>query len=249
MKPTVFYSWQSDAALDDCKHFIRDALKDALKALKRDDEIVDALRLDQDTKGVAGTPDVAATIYSKISTCAVFVSDLTLVGNANSKKMPNANVALETGYAAAEVGWPRIIGVMNTSKSFGTSKELIFDLIHKRHPIEYSFDDEKPDRCRIRQGLAGELAIRIKASLSESHTQAERMLARLDFQTYTFMSRLGKSRFFNLGPNEGVLQGQLVRLLDLGLLRFEHSLEAGLYAYHWTYLGHLVLGRLGIMAA
>jgi hypothetical protein len=160
MKPTVFYSWQSDAADDDCKFFIKDALRAALKRLKRDDDIVDSPRLDHDTLDVPGTPDVAATIYSKISSCAVFVSDLTLVGAVNSKKMPNTNVALEHGFAAGQIGWQRVVSVMNSSKSFGIAKELIFDLIHQRHPIEYVIDQHTEDRKAVQNRLSEDLALR-----------------------------------------------------------------------------------------
>ncbi len=59
MKPTVFYSWQSDAPENDRKHFIRDAIKGALKKLNREEESVDAPRLDQDTRDVSGMPDIA----------------------------------------------------------------------------------------------------------------------------------------------------------------------------------------------
>lgn len=245
VKAIIFYSWQSDAPEDDCRYFIRDALKQAVKILKRDDEVIPAPRLDSDTSDVAGMPDVAATIYSKVTTSAVFVADLTLVARAGAKKCPNANVALELGYAAAEIGWSRLVGVMNTGEGFGTAKELIFDLVHKRHPFEYALPADA-DRKAVQTKLAGNLALAIKASLAESHVQADRLAERLELRTFSFLTHFGKADFFNLGAGEMVLQPQLIRLLDLGILRFDYSVTAKKYAYHWTYLGRLVLEKLNI---
>jgi hypothetical protein len=247
MKATIFYSWQSDAPEDDCRYFIRDALKQAVKELGRDDDVVASPRLDHDTQGVAGMPDIAATILDKVSNAAVFVADLTLVAVARkgAKKCPNPNVALELGYAGAEIGWQRLIGVMNVGADYGSPQELIFDLIHKRHPFQYSLDPPV-DRKGIQKELAKDLGKGIKACLVESHVQAERLTERLELQTHSFLKYYGEADFFNLGSSEGTLQPQLIRLLDLGILRFDYSIKEKKYAYHWTYLGRLVLEKLGI---
>lgn len=244
MDATIFYSWQSDAPEDDCRYFVRDALKRAVKILKRDDEVFASPRLDHDTKNQAGMPDVAATILAKVSESAVFVADLTLVARAKGKKCPNSNVTLELGYAGAEIGWPRLISVMNSGPEYGTAKELIFDLVHKRHPFEYSLAGEA-DRNAVREDLAKRLAEAIKACLTEAHVQAERIVARLDKQTWDFLLVVGKSEFFSLKDEERH-QFQVIRTLDLGILRFDQSAKEKKYAYHWTYLGRLVLEKLGV---
>lgn len=245
MNAPIFYSWQSDAPDADCRYFIRDALKDAVKLLKRDDEVIPSPRLDHDTKDVPGMPDVATTILEKVTGSAVFVADLTLVARAEGKKCPNPNVALELGYAGAEIGWSRLIGVINAAPEYGTGKELIFDLVHKRHPIEYTLAPGA-DRNAVQAMLAGELAAMIKACLKESHVQAERLVSRLEQQTHSFLAHFGRAPYFNLGASEGIFQPQLIRLLDLGILRYDHALVAKKYAYHWTYIGRLVLDKLGI---
>src|SRR5271154_6803202 len=84
-KLTVFYSWQSDAPSDLNRSFIEEALKEALKRLHSEATLVPALRgviveLDKDTEGVPGSPPVTDTILQKIEECAVFVADLTFVG-------------------------------------------------------------------------------------------------------------------------------------------------------------------------
>lgn len=138
---TVFYAWQSDTDGKINKFFIRDALEKALARINNDPTIEDSPRLDHDTKNVAGIPEIASTILTKIDVCSVFLADLTMVGRTNPsdkepKLLPNPNVTLELGYAIRSVGSEAIICVMN--ESFGPAKEQIFDLANRRWPITYN---------------------------------------------------------------------------------------------------------------
>ena len=58
--------------------------------------------MDQDTAGIAGWPDIASTILTKIEKCEVFVADLTPINGPepDSRPTPNPNVMLELGYAS-----------------------------------------------------------------------------------------------------------------------------------------------------
>ena len=83
---TVFYSWQSDTPNNVNRGFIRDALDKAIKKVNKTLEVEDAdredkLKLDQDTAGVPGMPEIANTIFRKIEKCSIFIPDLTFVGN------------------------------------------------------------------------------------------------------------------------------------------------------------------------
>src|SRR5436190_732000 len=85
MKPAseefvVFYAWQSDSPKNDNRNFIESALESALTALKKAGEIQASPRLDKDTAGVTGIPDIANTIFSKIRTADAFVADISFVG-------------------------------------------------------------------------------------------------------------------------------------------------------------------------
>lgn len=129
---------------------MRDALDDAVEKLKEQNEIdepserevKDALHVDQDRQGVPGSPDLAATILSKIKETTVFVADVTPVGEVFSndvglkkKKIINPNVAIELGYALNHPGDGALIMVMNTH--YGEIDDLPFDLRHKAGPIRY----------------------------------------------------------------------------------------------------------------
>src|SRR4051794_38716264 len=142
MDYTIFYSWQTDTKDD--KQFIREALDQAVQAIRSEGGGKDDLPIvDTDLKGMAGIPDVATTMFQKIKKSALFVGDLTLVGeylshSANgTKKTANPNVLIEMGYAAATMGWDRIICVMNEAKPHGLVADLPVDIRSRRWPVRY----------------------------------------------------------------------------------------------------------------
>src|SRR5258708_27144927 len=102
-----FWSWQSGAAGKIGRHCVRDALIAAIGQLKEapdvegptERETRSAMHLDQDRKGVSGSPDLARVILEKIEDAAVFVADVTSVGivqgkqpDTPPKKLINPNV-------------------------------------------------------------------------------------------------------------------------------------------------------------
>lgn len=178
MARSVFYSWQSDSPPKVNRFLIRDCLVQALKRLNRDEDMDEAIRLDHDTAGIPGTPDIANTIFSKIRETGVFVADLTLSSQAASgKRSPNPNVLIELGYAFSAINDSRVISVMNTA--FGEPRHLPFDLSHKRWPIQYSLAEVDPeDKTKIaetKKTLADQLysAIRLVLEAVPQTTSAQ----------------------------------------------------------------------------
>lgn len=140
MDLSVFYSWQSDSPAKGNRYLIRDALSEALKKINKDREIEESIRLDSDTAGVPGSPDITNTIFKKISETSLFVADLTLCFTGEmSRRSPNPNVLIELGYALSSIGDSRIVCVMN--EAYGSASGLPFDLSHKRWPIRYSLSE------------------------------------------------------------------------------------------------------------
>jgi hypothetical protein len=150
----VFWSWQADTPGKTGRHFVREALAEAIAALKQPEDVEEpseretreALHLDHDRQGVPGSPDLAPTIFRKIDQAAVFVVDVTLVvqmegrtptgGEVSTpKKLINSNVAIEYGYALHALGDASILTVQNMY--YGEREELPFDLKHKAGPIQY----------------------------------------------------------------------------------------------------------------
>ena len=167
MPSIVFYSWQSDLASILNRGLIRKALDDAILKINRELDIDEAIRVDQDTQGVSGSPPISETILKKIDECAVFIPDVSFVSGADeTRQSPNPNVMIEYGYAVKSRGDERIIPVFNTA--FGDWRELPFDMRHKRRPILYSASSElsAEDRRNVRSGLARNLEIALRSAQS-----------------------------------------------------------------------------------
>ncbi len=256
---TVFYAWQNDLPSRTNRYFIRDAAKAAVNRLSADADIDDSPRLDSDTQNVPGTPDIAATIFSKIDRCGIFLCDLSFVGSTAShdarpeKHIPNPNVLLELGYAAARISWDRIICVMN--EAYGAPDQLIFDIRHRRWPITYHLEESssRDEQQQKQQALTKEIDLAIKAALQADHSTVSDILSRLDVNCLEWMARHGNSDYFP-APERRVagdmlfnlaLDAALPRLLDLGIIRCDVSPDGQIYGYYWTYIGKLALKKIG----
>ena len=149
----VFWSWQSDTHGNTGRHFIKETLEIAIKELKEEIEVDEPnreLHLDHDRKGVPGSPDLVNTILEKIRATSIFIADVTPVGQtANGKPLINSNVAIELGYALANIGDQGLLMVLNSY--YGNRDSLPFDLKQKAGPIIFSLkpDASKAERTTI----------------------------------------------------------------------------------------------------
>ena len=166
---TIFYSWQSDAPNSVNRNFVRQALEAAAKNLSGSAgaDVEDAVRLDQDTQGVAGSPAIVDTILAKIAACDVFVPDVTFMPASGERRTPNPNVMIEYGYALKTPGAEKIVAVMNTH--FGDPTGLPFDMRHRRFPLTYDLapDADSETRSRVRERLAADFSSAIVVVLDE----------------------------------------------------------------------------------
>ncbi|MGO9120694.1 MAG: TIR domain-containing protein [Desulfomonilaceae bacterium] len=214
---TVFYAWQSDSPNKTNRTFIEAAAKQALKKISLPPELYFAPRLEQDTKGVPGTPDIANTILRKIESSDVFLADVTLI-NTDMKDMekdmlrptPNPNVLLELGYALASRGSERVILVMN--EYFGSFEKLPFDLRHKKRPIWYNLSpDASTEEKRIaKEQLSKNIqeAISLIAESNSSHAGPSGSFvdsAWAEEVTSGFHERLRSGNIEGMDVSEGVL--------------------------------------------
>jgi hypothetical protein len=169
--PKIFWSWQSDYSESTCRHFIRDALVEAIAQIAHS-SIADAERpeLDHDTKGERGMVDIAVTILNKIAGAAILVADLTPIGQSANKWLPNPNVMIELGWAMRRPGWERVIGVLNTA-SGAKVEDLPFD-IRQRRVIAYELFEsvDKDARKKVRTDLVKVLKGAITANL-QAHAE------------------------------------------------------------------------------
>ena len=130
-KFVIFYSWESDLPPECGRKLVEDALEGAAKALSSDDSIsIDPL-IDRDTLGVAGSPNIFATILQKIEDADAVFADVSIITPPDAvKSTPNPNVLIELGYAVRAKGWSRVVLVMNAH--FGKPEKLPFDLRGQR---------------------------------------------------------------------------------------------------------------------
>jgi len=145
----VFYSWQSDRPNPTNRNFIRQCLQKAVAVTPEDERIEEPVRIDSDTAGVPGSPDIVAEIFRKISKADAFVADVTFVSGKPGRRSPNPNVLVELGFAAALLGWERILLVVN--EAFGKRKDLPFDL-RQRRVAAYSLK-EGQEKTETRKAL------------------------------------------------------------------------------------------------
>lgn len=160
----LFYSWQSDLPNRTNRGLIQTALQRAAKAVASDDSIDVEPVVDRDTSGEPGAPDIAATIFEKITKSDAVVCDVSIVTPSDGfRPAPNPNVLVELGYAVGTLGWNRVVLVANTA--YGLVESLPFDLRARRiltYESRERDDDRAGPRRALKQGL--EAAIRLIAT-------------------------------------------------------------------------------------
>lgn len=255
---SLFYAWQSDTPAKIGRYLIRDAAKCAVSRLGKDVTVEESPRLDSDTQNTPGTPDIASTIFDKIDSCALMLADVTFVGSTSerdgkSKMLPNPNVLLELGYGAASVGWDRVILVMNTA--YGSPDNLIFDLRNRRFPLTFELSETGKDAVKEQADkLSKSIEFAIRAGMQAEHAAVDRIIGKLDIGCFQWMEDAGKQEDFHPPQRRKAgeilgnlsLDNSLIRLLELGVIRCTVKHEGKLYGYYWTYLGKLVLRKLGL---
>jgi hypothetical protein len=166
----VFWSWQDDSPGKTNRHFIKAALEEAVAAIEGDYAAEDADRpeLDHDTKGVAGAKEIVPTLMAKIASSAVFVADVTPIGEtAKGKALPNPNVMVELGWSLNKPGDGRQIYVLNTTDGWKI-EQLPFDIRHRR-VLTYTLAEtaDPKTRERVKKELVKDLTGAIKAIINE----------------------------------------------------------------------------------
>jgi hypothetical protein len=221
---TIFYSWQSDTPKEANQYFIRHAIKQAAESITKDHGLEEAIRVEHDTSGRPGTPAITDTIFERIESCSVFIADLTFVattGGNSPKSIPNPNVLLELGYAAATVGWERIICVSN--EAFGSPGRHVFNLAHRRWPIRYTLtgDESVEKQKQVRRDLASAIAQAIRAVMHDdgwlAHVRAkwneQGMLVGASNKSITIATR--KPEFWRFRLLCSLLEDRLAPLLKV----------------------------------
>lgn len=164
MRRIVFYSWQSDLPNSTNRGFIQRALESAAAVIAGDDTVALEPVVDRDTEGVAGSPDIAATIFAKIAAADVVVVDVSVINKASGgRPTPNPNVLIELGYALRALGYERIILVFN--RAYGAIEDLPFDL-RTRRILAYEVAEDATGKSIVRSDLSKRLDAALRAALA-----------------------------------------------------------------------------------
>jgi hypothetical protein len=186
----VFYSWQKELPNNTNRSFIEKSLGDAVKEIRNDDSISVEPRVDADTQGIPGSPDIGSAIFEKIKAASVFVADVSLITRAindqgeAARQTPNPNVLIELGFAAAVLGWNRILMVMNTH--FGPVEQLPFDLRKKRtltYDVAPDADLKAPIRKQLEDRFESELRLIFEHTTAPQPSQSVHDVARSAIET------------------------------------------------------------------
>jgi len=171
MKKIVFYSWQSDLPNPTNRGFIQTALENAVTTIANDNTVEVEPVVDRDTQGVAGAPDIASTIFAKITAADVFIADVTIIAHPkNGRPAPNPNVLIELGYALRGLGHERVVLIFN--RSYGKIEELPFDLKMRRlvtYEMPLKEENRAPERSKLEKQL--ETAIRSALDYAPKHEE------------------------------------------------------------------------------
>lgn len=252
----IFYSWQSDAPEEINWKFIEKALREAVEKIKEKNELPDVPIIDLGMERVPGSPEIATIMFRKIARSAIFVGDVSLVGEIKgdpSKKIPNGNVSVEMGYAAGYLGWERIICVLN--EHYGKAQEQPVDTRNRRFPINYALPPSRDHEAEAFKGLVNDLRRSIHAVYIYDLEAAKESIRLLDINCMNLIAATAKyDCFFAPDSNQTTSGGPLdtakfnaavTRCLDLGLIWTDTAPQQAKYAYHWTYKGKKVLELLG----
>lgn len=168
MERTVFWSWQSDLDGRVKRELFRSALDQAIGMISADLDEAERPSLTSDTQGVAGTPDIVATILRKINEAAVFVGDVTPITiSTDGKACANPNVLIELGYAHRALGENRVLQIWHMAFDGATVDKLPFDMRERRGPIPFhlTVGADREELRRVRADLAKRLAEYLRLAL------------------------------------------------------------------------------------
>ncbi len=228
----VFYSWQSDTNTKENRYFIRKVLKEAEKELNHENVNLE-IRIDHDTIGVPGSPDIQKTILDKIESSDFFIADVTIINSeSDKKKTPNPNVLFELGYAVSKLGWERIILIMN--EKYGVKGKAPFDIA--QHRIT-GYNSERYNELQNKHSLKKD----IKTTISQL---SSRPLHNLIDLTFTNKKKSLYKKFLYIDPinsdnRERLKKEKEIEIYPASMFKFELSnySDKTLSDYHlkiWT---------------
>jgi hypothetical protein len=168
----IFYSWQSDHKAT--KNFINKSLLGVIDDLAGHNALDRSPRLDKDTQGTIGSPNIVSTIKEKIDACGIFVADVSIVDESRGgRKLVNQNVMFELGYAIARHSESNVMLLFNSD--LGSPSDLPFDISHHR-VLQFSLKEDDKKGTQLKAKLMGALTSHLNALSEQEVAHVERSL-------------------------------------------------------------------------
>jgi len=158
----IFYSWQSDLANSTNRSLIQNAINDAIDKINKERSI--ELYMDQDTRGISGSPDIVNEILKKIHDSFIFICDTSAITKIEDKEIPNPNVLFELGYAINAISASNVLMIFNETS--GNVKNLPFDLGLKRQ-IVFSCNENDQNKKEIKEKLVTKIKKAIETIIED----------------------------------------------------------------------------------
>ena len=159
----VFFSWQSDLK-DLNKKFLEMAIEKARLKIIENNKF--SITVDDATRGMSGSGDIAKDIFDKVKNADIFIGDITIINNSDNvgnRRVPNPNVMIELGYAIAHLGVNRIIMPFNTF--YGKDSDIPFD-IRKNRYLAYTFDSSRNEDRSYRNSCLSDLTNKLDGAIT-----------------------------------------------------------------------------------
>lgn len=219
---SIFYSWQSDHR--QTKNFIDKALSDAIKELAGSNTLDMAPRLDKDTQGTAGSPNIVNTILGKIDECGVFVADISIVDESKGgRKLVNQNVMFELGYAVAKRSEVNTMMLFNSD--LGSPKDLPFDISHHR-VLQFSVKNDDKSGTKLKAKLVGALTTHLSSLDRQEVMQVEKALDDIQLLIMKVFASMTDDRRILVSSTLGGQNLHLMSVADESLSRQLDSMNA-----------------------
>jgi len=234
----IFYSWQSDLPNNCNRGFIEDCIKRTVRKYK---DII-SIEADRDVQNNTGSPDIANTIFDKIDECDLFIADISIINKSKcrffrggSRPTPNPNVLLELGYAAATLGWERIVCIYNTD--FSDLDALPFDL--RQHRIT-SYSLTGKEKSTVRTGIVDAISATINGLVEKGSavrpkgSRAYHQVLGFDSKSNSVKPNIFLSKIDYLGSKQELVEigCQLVEKLNASNIRFTGGNEPWYQSMH-----------------
>jgi hypothetical protein len=219
---TIFYSWQSNHK--DTKNFINKALKNAINDLSGSNILEKAPRLDKDTQGLVGSPNIVSTIKDKIDGCGIFVADVSIIDESKSgKKLVNQNVMFELGYAIAKHTEMNVVMLLNSD--LGDPKDLPFDISHHR-VLQFSIKNDDKKGTELKNKLVGALTAHLNSLAEQDVLQVEQTLDDIQLLTMRIFANMSDDKRIMVISTMGGSTINPVEVIDDNLLAELNKLDA-----------------------